>query len=130
MKYAVDANLFRQGSTNPKKKNPAPGFFLWAFKTGGLLSGGFCPGDFCPVAFDLEPCFRMRCSGRPGPAGAEDGGHFHGGRADSVGANQTGAARFGQVQELAPEVRLCLAKHANSNNIYYYKVSKIGGHSA
>ena len=27
-KYAVDANLFRLGSTNPKKKFPDPGWFL------------------------------------------------------------------------------------------------------
>ena len=27
-KYAVDANLFRLGSTNPKKKIPDPGFSL------------------------------------------------------------------------------------------------------
>ena len=27
VKYAVDANLFRLGSSNPKKKFPAPGFF-------------------------------------------------------------------------------------------------------
>ena len=26
-KYAMDANLFQLGSTNPKKKIPAPGFF-------------------------------------------------------------------------------------------------------
>ena len=44
-KYAVDNNLFRQGSTNPIK-NPAPGFFFFCFYTGGLLSGGFCPGAF------------------------------------------------------------------------------------
>ena len=36
-KYAVDANLFRLGSTNPKKKNPAPGFFFLGFNTVGLL---------------------------------------------------------------------------------------------
>ena len=28
VKYAVDANLFRLGSTNPKKKYPGPGCFL------------------------------------------------------------------------------------------------------
>ena len=42
--YAVDANLFRLGSTNPTK-NPAPVFFF-CFYTGGLLLGGFCPGTF------------------------------------------------------------------------------------
>ena len=39
-KYAVDANLFRLGSTNLRKKNPAPGYFL-GFYTEGFLSGGF-----------------------------------------------------------------------------------------
>ena len=43
-KYAVDANLFRQGSTNPKK-NPAPGYF-WAF-----IPGAYCWGAFVRVAF-------------------------------------------------------------------------------
>ena len=42
-KYAVDANLVRLGSTNAKKCNPAPGFFL-GFYTGGLVSGGFGQG--------------------------------------------------------------------------------------
>ena len=51
-KYAVDANLFRLGSTNPKEKSN-PWFFL-GFYTGGLLSGGFCPGYFCPGAFGRE----------------------------------------------------------------------------
>ena len=46
--YAVDANLFRLGSTNPKK-NPAPFFF--GFYTGGLLSQGFCQSGFCPGGF-------------------------------------------------------------------------------
>ena len=48
-KYAVDTNLFRPGSTHPKKKS-SPLFFL-GFYTGGLLSGDFCPGGFCPEAF-------------------------------------------------------------------------------
>ena len=56
-KYAVDANLFRLGSTNPKK-NPASVFFL-GFYTGGLFSGGFCPGGFWPEAFDLDSFNRM-----------------------------------------------------------------------
>ena len=34
-RYAVDANLFRLGSTNPKKKS-SPCFFFY-FSTGGLL---------------------------------------------------------------------------------------------
>jgi len=50
-KNAVDANLFRLGNINPKKKNPAPGFFF------GFYTGGFCPGSFCRGAFDLEPYF-------------------------------------------------------------------------
>ena len=28
MKYKVDANMIQLGSTNPKKKYPAPGFFF------------------------------------------------------------------------------------------------------
>ena len=44
-KYAVDTNLFRLGSTNPKKINPAPGFFFLLLYQ-GLFVGG---------AFDLEP---------------------------------------------------------------------------
>ena len=43
-KYAVDANLSRLGSTNPKKKS-SPWFFIWAF-----IPGAYCWGDF-----DLEP---------------------------------------------------------------------------
>ena len=39
-KYANDANLFQLGSTNPKKKNPAPDFF-WAF-----IPGAYCRGLF------------------------------------------------------------------------------------
>ena len=38
-KYAIDANLFRLGSTKPKK-NSSPWFFF-GFYTGGLLSGFF-----------------------------------------------------------------------------------------
>ena len=53
MKYAVDANLLRLGSTNPKKIQPLV-FFL-GFYIECLLSGGFCPGGFCRGAFDLEP---------------------------------------------------------------------------
>ena len=40
-KYAIEANLFPLGSTNPKKKNQAPGFFLLLYQeliVGGLLS--------------------------------------------------------------------------------------------
>ena len=60
-KYTVDANLFRQGSTNPKKEYPAFDFFLGSY-TGGLLQRGFCPvgfypGVFCREAFDLEPFY-------------------------------------------------------------------------
>ena len=36
-KYAVDANLFRLGSTNPIKKNQAPG----CFSVGGEVSTKF-----------------------------------------------------------------------------------------
>ena len=42
-KYAVDANLFRLGSTNPKKIQPL--VFLLAFISGA----------FVRVAFDLKP---------------------------------------------------------------------------
>ena len=45
-KYAVDANLFRLGSTNPKKKS-SPLFFY----TGGLLSGAFVRVAFVLVVF-------------------------------------------------------------------------------
>ena len=41
--HAIDAYLFRLGSTNPEK-NPAPGFFF------AFISGAYCRG-----AFDLEP---------------------------------------------------------------------------
>ena len=59
-KYAVDVNLFRLESTNPKK-NPASGFFL------DFIPGTYCRGAFVRVAivrwlfvggvFDLEPNF-------------------------------------------------------------------------
>ena len=51
---AVDANLFRLGSTNPKEKIKPLVFlldFCFGFYTRGLLSGGFYPGDFCPGGF-------------------------------------------------------------------------------
>ena len=38
-KYAVDGNLFRLGSTNPKKIKSSPCFFFW------LIVGGFWPID-------------------------------------------------------------------------------------
>ena len=44
-KYAVDANLFELGFTDPPK-NTQPIVFFWGFCTGGLLSEGFCPGAF------------------------------------------------------------------------------------
>ena len=50
-KYAVDANLFRLGPTNPKK-NPTTVFF--GFYTGGFCPGKFCPEAFCRGAFDLD----------------------------------------------------------------------------
>ena len=40
-KYAVDANLFRLRSTNPKKKYPAPGCFC---PPRAIVLGGICPG--------------------------------------------------------------------------------------
>ena len=43
-RYAVDANLFRLGSTNPKK-NSTPGFFL-AFIPGAYCRGAFVRGLF------------------------------------------------------------------------------------
>ena len=42
-KYAVDANLFRLGSTNPKNKNPVPGFF-WGLLYRGLILAGLLSG--------------------------------------------------------------------------------------
>ena len=39
-KYAVDANLFRLGSTNPKKKIQ-PLFFFWAFIPGAYYREAF-----------------------------------------------------------------------------------------
>ena len=47
-KYAVAANLFRLGSTNPKKKIPAHGFFL------AFIPGAYCRGAFVRVASDRE----------------------------------------------------------------------------
>ena len=57
-KYAVDANLFRLGSTNPKKKiHPLffGGFLYRRLIVGGFYPGGFCPGAFCWGALNLEP---------------------------------------------------------------------------
>ena len=50
-KYAIDANLFRLGSTNPKKKiQPLVLFFIfWAF-----LPGAYCRGAFVQDAFVRE----------------------------------------------------------------------------
>ena len=52
-RYAVDANLFRLGSTNPKKRNPTPVFFVVFFRllyrgliVGRLLSGWLLSGGF------------------------------------------------------------------------------------
>ena len=45
-KYVIDAYLFRLGSTNPKKMNPAR-FFL---------------GPFIPGAFDVEPGLQVECN--------------------------------------------------------------------
>ena len=52
-KYADDANLFRLGSTNPKKRNPTPVFFVVFFRllyrgliVGRLLSGWLLSGGF------------------------------------------------------------------------------------
>ena len=71
-KYAVDANLFWLGSTNPKNRIWPLLFFFGLLYRGliigrllsgayyreaivrGLLSGGYCPGGFCPEAFDLD----------------------------------------------------------------------------
>ena len=66
-KYAVDANLFRLGSTNTKKKNSAPGLFYffrllyWGLTIGGFCPGGFCLGAFCRGAFELDSSIRQ-CS--------------------------------------------------------------------
>ena len=46
-KYAVDANLFQLGSTNPKKKKSRL-FFFFSFILGGLLSRWLLPGVFWP----------------------------------------------------------------------------------
>ena len=45
-KYAVDANLFRLGSTNPKKKSSTSFFFL-----GLIVGGAFVRVAFVRVAF-------------------------------------------------------------------------------
>ena len=66
-KYAVDANLFRLGSTNPKKKIQ-PQFFFWFFLgllyrgliVVGLLSRGF----ICRGVLDLEPLLQNNAGKR------------------------------------------------------------------
>ena len=45
-KYAVDANLFRLGSANPKKKYPAPGFFIDNSTVGGIFPVEFSRWNF------------------------------------------------------------------------------------
>ena len=47
-KYAVDANLFRLGSTNPKKKS-SPWFFF------GLLYRGLIAGEIFGDQGDFDP---------------------------------------------------------------------------
>ena len=47
VKYTVDANLFRLGSTNPKKKKSSPWFFFsffWAYCRGAFVGGAFVRG--------------------------------------------------------------------------------------
>ena len=53
-KFAVDTNLFRLESTNPKKKSSPWVFFFLIL---GFYTGAYCHGAFIQEAFDQEPPF-------------------------------------------------------------------------